>query len=159
MSRWVVWSLVALLLSGCQRHAKPESTTPPETAAAAPANERPQAETREQPVGVARPATATPLIADTPVPAATAKERTAVDDLVRAAETVRQLKLRRAVSIEIEDGEAIANSLRAQIEEDEIERARILYGALGLLDAQQQRRLSPLAPVLQKPSLSFHYPR
>jgi hypothetical protein len=42
---------------------------------------------------------------------------------------------RRPVTIEIEDGDAIARSLRAQIEEVEIERARLVYGALGLLDA------------------------
>ncbi|MBW2403362.1 MAG: hypothetical protein JRF42_06030, partial [Deltaproteobacteria bacterium] len=38
------------------------------------------------------------------------------------------------VTIEIEDGDAIANSLRSQIEDAEIERARLVYGALGLLD-------------------------
>jgi hypothetical protein len=88
---------------------------------------------------------------------ATAKERKTVDELVRAAETVRQLKLRRAVSIEIEDGEAIANSLRAQIEEDEIERARILYGALGLLDTEEDLR-SMFAGVLGEQVIGYYDP-
>ena len=143
MSRWVAWSLAALLLSGCQRHAKPESTTPPEAVAEAAPNAPSQALERAQPVGMARPATD--------------EERRTVDELVRAAETVRQLKLRRSVSIEIEDGEAIANSLRAQIEEDEIERARILYGALGLLDTEEDLQ-SMFAGVLGEQVIGYYDP-
>jgi hypothetical protein len=88
---------------------------------------------------------------------ATAKERAAVDDLVRAAESVRQLRLRRPVTIEIEDGNAIANTLRAQIEEAEIERARLVYGALGLLDAEADLQ-SMFAGVLGEQVIGYYDP-
>jgi len=98
------------LAGGCSH---PEQLSPPERANV----------TRD---GVARPATA--------------KERAAIGTLVRAAESVRQLRLRRPVTIEIEDGDAIADSLRSQIEEEEIERARLVYGALGLLNTEDDLR-------------------
>jgi len=119
MSRWVAWLTAALLVSSCHRHAKPEPSQPP--VSTEPATKAQSEPTREAQNALARPATA--------------KERAAIDDLVRTAESVRQLRLRRPVTIEIEDGDAIARSLRAQIEEAEIERARLVYGALGLLDA------------------------
>jgi hypothetical protein len=123
MSRWVAWLAAALIVSGCHRHAKPEPSQPPvstEPASTAPSEPTPERATEPR-NRLARPATA--------------RERAAIDDLVRTAESVRQLRLRRPVTIEIEDGDAIARSLRAQIEEAEIERARLVYGALGLLDA------------------------
>ncbi|MGB5286176.1 MAG: hypothetical protein WBN29_16815, partial [Polyangiales bacterium] len=105
MSRWVACLVAALILSSCQRDAKPEPSTPPastEHASAAPST--PTAEpVPEAQVGVARPATA--------------KERAAIDELLQAAESVRQLRLLQRVAIEIEDGDAIAHSLRLQIEE------------------------------------------
>jgi hypothetical protein len=88
---------------------------------------------------------------------ATAKERSAIDDLVRAAESVRQLRLRRPVPIEIEDGDAIASSLRSQIEESEIERARLVYGALGLLDADADLQ-SMFAGVLGEQVIGYYDP-
>jgi len=123
MSRWVAWLAAALIVSGCHRHAKPEPSQPPvstEPASTAPSEPTPERATEPR-NRLARPATA--------------RERAAIDDLVRTAESVRQLRLQRPVTIEIEDGDAIARSLRAQIEEAEIERARLVYGALGLLDA------------------------
>jgi len=80
-----------------------------------------------------------------------------VDELVRAAESVRQLKLRRPVTIEIEDGDAIAASLRSQIEEAEIERARLIYGALGLLDTEEDLR-SMFAGVLGEQVIGYYDP-
>lgn len=145
MSRWVAWSMAALLLSGCHRHAKPEPAEP--TAAPTPAAIEPiPASVEREPApraNGARPATS--------------KERAVVDELVRAAESVRQLRLRRPVRIEIEDGSAIAASLREQIEEDELERARIVYGALGLLDADQDLR-SMFAGVLGEQVIGYYDP-
>jgi hypothetical protein len=144
MSRWVAWSMAALLLSSCHRHVKPDLSQPPPTmepttgSASAPAEEEPPPR-----AGVARPATS--------------KERAVIDELVRAAESVRQLRLRHPVTIEIEDGEAIAESLRAQIEEEEIERARIVYGALGLLDSEEDLQ-SMFAGVLGEQVIGYYDP-
>ena len=145
MSRRVVWLTVAFILSSCHRHAKPEPSHPPvstETASTGSLQPRPE---RASPPrnGLARPATA--------------KERAAVDDLVRAAESVRQLKLRHPVTIEIEDGDAIVSSLRAQIDEAEIERARLVYGTLGLLDAEEDLH-SMFAGVLGEQVIGYYDP-
>jgi hypothetical protein len=145
MSRWVAWLVAALILSSCHRHAKPEPRTQPvssEPAMSAPTEPLPDG-AAQRPASVARPATA--------------KERAAVEDLIRAAESVRQLKLRRRVTIEIEDGDAIAESLRSQIEEEEIERARLVYGALGLLDADEDLR-SMFAGVLGEQVIGYYDP-
>jgi len=134
--------MAALLLSGCHRHAKPEpSPLPGPTESEAPASST--AMEPETPIGAARPATG--------------KERAVVDDLVRAAEAVRQLRLRRPVVIEIEDGEAIAESLRSQIEEDEIERARLIYGTLGLVDSEEDLR-GMFAGVLGEQVIGYYDP-
>ena len=146
MSRRLVWWMTVLLvLGGCHRHAKPESdaalsqaepaATPPEPSAQAASAAK---------AGVAR--------------RATPRERATVDELIRAAESVRQLRLRRPVDIEIEDGEAIAKSLHEQIEEEEIERARIVYGALGLLDTDADLR-SMFAGVLGEQVIGYYDPR
>lgn len=145
MSRWVAWLVAALVLSSCHRHVKPEPSTQhvsSEPAIAAPAEPLPDSAS-PAPAGVARPATE--------------KERAAVEDLVRAAELVRQLKLRRRVTIEIEDGDAIAQSLRSQIEEEEIERAKLVYGALGLLDAEEDLQ-SMFAGVLGEQVIGYYDP-
>ena len=145
MSRWVAGLAVALAVSSCHRHAIPEPSTPPASrgaATVAPSEPSPGRAGSAQ-AGVARPATA--------------KERASIDELVRAAETVRQLRLRRPVSIEIEDGDAIGDSLRAQIEEDELERARLVYGTLGLLDTEADLR-SMFAGVLGEQVIGYYDP-
>ena len=145
MSRWVAGLAVALAVSSCHRHAIPEPSTPPASTGAAtvaPSEPSPGRAGSAQ-AGVARPATA--------------KERASIDELVRAAETVRQLRLRRPVSIEIEDGDAIGDSLRAQIEEDELERARLVYGTLGLLDTEADLR-SMFAGVLGEQVIGYYDP-
>ncbi len=145
MSRWVACLVAALILSSCQRDAKPEPSTPPastEPTSAAPRTAAAEP-VRQAQVGVARPASA--------------KERAAIDELLHAAESVRQLRLRRRVAIEIEDGDAIAHSLRLQIEEEEIERARLVYGALGLLDGDADLR-SMFAGVLGEQVIGYYDP-
>ncbi len=143
MSRWVAWLVAALVLSSCHRHVKPEpSTQPVSTEPAIVAPTAPSSNGAAS-AGIARPATA--------------KERAAVEELIRAAESVRQLRLRRRVNIEIEDGDAIAESLRSQIEDEDIERARIVYGALGLLDAEEDLR-SMFAGVLGEQVIGYYDP-
>ncbi len=142
MSRWVAWTMAGLLLSGCHRHAKPEPSPPPSAAQTEPTSTAAAPSPAGQ-IGMARPATA--------------QERAVVDELVRAAEAVRQLKLRRPVMIEIEDGEAIAESLRSQIEEADIERARSIYGTLGLLDAEDDLH-AMFAGVLGEQVIGYYDP-
>ncbi len=143
MSRWVAWLVAALVLSSCHRHVKPEPSAQPVSSEPAMAAPTEASSVDAAPSGVARPATP--------------KERAAVADLIRAAESVRLLKLRRQVRIEIEDGEAIAQSLRSQIEEEEIERARLVYGALGLLDAGVDLH-SMFAGVLGEQVIGYYDP-
>ncbi|MGB5351747.1 MAG: hypothetical protein WBN10_19210 [Polyangiales bacterium] len=143
MSRWVAWLVAALVLSSCHRHVKPEPSTQPAS------SEPPM-------VAPTEPSSAGAALAGVARPA-TQKERAAIEDLIRAAESVRQLKLQRQVRIEIEDGDAIAQSLRSQIEEEEIERARLIYGALGLLDADEDLR-SMFAGVLGEQVIGYYDP-
>jgi hypothetical protein len=145
MSQTVAWFAAALILSGCHRHARPEPSPPlasTETTSVQSSEPEPAPSAEPRP-GVARPATP--------------KERAAVDTLVRAAESVRQLRLLRPVTIGIEDGDAIASSLRAQIEESEIERARLVYGALGLLNVEEDLR-SMFAGVLGEQVIGYYDP-
>lgn len=144
MSRWVACCAAALLLSSCHRYVKPAPSEPP--AAAQTADQvpsKPQPAQRSVRSGHARPASS--------------KERATIGELSRAAESVRQLRLRSPVTIEIEDGEAIAQSLRAQIEDSEIERARLVYGALGLVDADADL-WSMFAGVLGEQVIGYYDP-
>ncbi len=145
MSRWVACLAAALFLSSCHRQARPETSLPlASTEPQGPTLTRPLSDRPAEPqVGVAR--------------RATAKERAAVEKLIRAAESVRQLRLRRQVTIEIEDGDAIARSLRSQIKEEEIERARLLYGGLGLLDAEADLQ-SMFADILGEQVIGYYDP-
>jgi len=143
MSRGVTWLVAALVLSSCHRHVKPEPSTQPASSESAIATPAEPSSNGAASAGIARPATA--------------KERAAVEELIRAAESVRQLRLRRRVMIEIEDGDAIAQSLRSQIEEEDIERARLVYGALGLLDAEEDL-YSMFAGVLGEQVIGYYDP-
>lgn len=137
MRPWVAWLAAALVMSGCHRHAKTEPSQPPyaESSVNAESSSPSSASVSSAPSAEPPPAAPTQP-ANGMARGATAAERAAIAELIRAAESVRQLRLRRPVTIEIEDGQAIVASLRAQIEESEIERARLVYGALGLLDAE-----------------------
>lgn len=144
MSRWVTGCAVVLaLLGGCHRSAKPHPVSP-----AVEAGPEAEATSAEQAPAATASGTARP---------ATAKERAAIDALVRAAEEVRQLKLLRPVSIEIEDGDAITESLRTQIKDEDIEQARLIYGALGLLDANADLR-AMFAGVLGEQVIGYYDP-
>ena len=145
MSRWVVGLVAAVCLGGCHRQAKPEprpelvapQTAPEATAARSPEPSRPSP-------GLRRPATS--------------KERAAIEKLARAAESVRQLRFQHPITIEIEDGIAIASSLHDQIEDEEIERARLLYGALGLIDPDADLR-ALFSEVLGEQVIGYYDPK
>ena len=145
MSRLVALWMAALISSGCHRDAKPDPIPAPVSTTAstqAPRQRDPEPSTPTDP-GVSRPATAA--------------ERAAIEELVRAAESVRQLRLRKPVKLEIEDGEAIASSLRDQIDTEELERARLVYGALGLLDVDSDLH-SMFAGVLGEQVIGYYDP-
>lgn len=65
---------------------------------------------------------------------AAGRELRIIDELVSVAERVRGLKLKHAVPVIVEDAEAIAGFVKGEIDPDELERARTVYVALGLLD-------------------------
>ena len=63
----------------------------------------------------------------------TPRETRAIGELMRAAERVRQLRFARPVPVLVENRERITQYVSSQIEEEELERARVVYTALGLL--------------------------
>jgi hypothetical protein len=137
MSRWVVGLVAALCLSGCHRQAKPE----PQSKLIV---EQPWEEAST--VGSSAPSSSTPGLRRP----ATPRERATIEKLARAAESVRQ--------IEIQDGIAIASSLRDQIDDEEIERARLLYGALGLIDPNADLR-ALFSGVLGEQVIGYYDPK
>jgi hypothetical protein len=141
MSRWVACAVAALWLSSCHEQAV-ESTVAPTPTTSSGAEAAPAASV-DAPPGIARNATP--------------EEQAQIDELLRAAEAVRQLRLRTPVTVEIEDGDAIAASLRSQIDATELERARIIYGALGLLDAESDLQ-GMFAGVLGEQVIGYYDP-
>ena len=145
MSRWLVGLVAALCLSGCHRQAKPE--TLPKLIV-----ERPSEEAST--VGSSVPASSTPGLRRP----ATPRERATIEKLARAAESVRQLRFESPIAIEIEDGIAIASSLRDQIDDEELERARLLYGALGLIDPDADLR-ALFSGILGEQVIGYYDPK
>lgn len=64
----------------------------------------------------------------------TQAELRALKRILAKAEALRNLKLRRAVRIEIHSAAAIAKHVVGTLDEDDIAQARALYGALGLIE-------------------------
>lgn len=145
MSRWVVGLVAALCLSGCHRQAKPE----PQSKLIV---EQPWEEAST--VGSSAPSSSTPGLRRP----ATPRERATIEKLARAAESVRQLRFESPIAIEIQDGIAIASSLRDQIDDEEIERARLLYGALGLIDPNADLR-ALFSGVLGEQVIGYYDPK
>jgi hypothetical protein len=65
----------------------------------------------------------------------TPRELHAIQPLIDAAERVRSLRFLRAVPVLVQDPDAIMGYVDAQIKQDELERSRTIYSALGLLPA------------------------
>lgn len=66
--------------------------------------------------------------------APTAAERAAIEPLVETAAAVRHLSFRVPVPVRVSAAEEIAAFVQASIEEDELERVRRFYVAVGMLD-------------------------
>jgi len=66
----------------------------------------------------------------------TLAETRVIAELMAAAERVRQLRFARPVPVLVENRERITQYVSTQIEEEELERARVVYTALGLLPAE-----------------------
>ncbi|MDH3201922.1 MAG: hypothetical protein OEM15_13605 [Myxococcales bacterium] len=145
MNRWVLGLVTVLCLSGCHRQAKPE-----------PQSELivPHASEETSTAGSSEPSPPKPGLRRP----ATSQERAAIEKLARAAESVRQLRFLHPITIEIEDGIAIASSLHDQIEDEEIERARLLYGALGLIDPDADLR-ALFSGVLGEQVIGYYDPK
>jgi hypothetical protein len=62
-----------------------------------------------------------------------ARETRVISELMTAAERVRQLRFARPVPVWVENRARITDYVSSQIQEDELERARVVYTALGLL--------------------------
>ena len=65
--------------------------------------------------------------------AVTPSERRAIAELIRAAEDVRGLRFARDVPVLVQNSDAIMAYVDSQIETQRLERARVVYAALGLL--------------------------
>jgi hypothetical protein len=114
------WLLFAACSGGPTRPASdargPNSVAPPpsaaEPAAASTARKTPDPSTRRKP---------------------STREARVIEELMRAAERVRNLRFTRPVPVLVENRARITDYVSSQIEEDELERARVVYTALGLL--------------------------
>lgn len=61
------------------------------------------------------------------------RETRVIDELMGSAERVRGLAFKRPVPVLVEDRERITSYVETQIEDEELDRARVVYAALGLL--------------------------
>lgn len=113
---------LALLLGACG----PAGPHPPAAAPAPVQPVEPPREAAEERVAGSRPPTL--------------EERRAIARLERTAERVRQLDFVQPVPIEIENAERISGHLTSQLEPDELERAHVIYSALGLLEPEADLR-------------------
>jgi hypothetical protein len=73
-----------------------------------------------------------------PAPAGTrrvpsARESRVIDELMGSAERVRGLQFKQPVPVLVEDRDRITAYVETQIEDEELDRARVVYAALGLL--------------------------
>ncbi len=82
--------------------------------------------------GAERSAPPDPL-AEVPGRPPTESERRAMQRLSRIAERIRGLRFEREVPIRVQDRDVITQFVRDQIDEEELERSRVFYVAVGLL--------------------------
>ena len=111
--------ILALSLVGCaQSHAKPAQVS---------------AAHAEAPSQLAKAASSATMTSRGSRRVPSLREAQVITELMRAAERVRNLKFVRRVPVLVENRERITEYVSTQIEEDELERARVVYTALGLL--------------------------
>jgi hypothetical protein len=130
LSRWLcsVMSHLALALSlvGCAGSSAKPVETPAAKLAEDPTSERTQV------VGVSPPG-AMPAASRASRRVPSLREAQVITELMRAAERVRNLQFVRRVPVLVENRARITEYVSTQIEEEELERARVVYTALGLL--------------------------
>ena len=120
-------------------------SSPPPPADARHAQSPPTAAHELEPLAGVPPPAPPPSAAATPkaTPAASAgsrrtpslRETHVITELMGAAERVRELHFKSSVPVLVENRDRITEYVSSQIEEDELERARVVYTALGLLPA------------------------
>jgi hypothetical protein len=74
-----------------------------------------------------------PVEAETPGRPPTRDEEEAIRPLLRAAERIRGLRFAREVPVRVQTSEQIVDFVQAQIDDEELEHARVFYVAIGLL--------------------------
>lgn len=116
VGRWIAASVAVACVSACGG-AKPGASTVPDDFVAPMPAEPPASPSHR---GRSRPAAG--------------RELHIIDELAAVAEHVRELKLKHSVPVMVEDAEAIAGYVEGEIDAAELERARSVYVALGLLD-------------------------
>lgn len=87
----------------------------------------------------------------------TPTERAAIDRLTRSVSEARGLRLDRPVLVEVHSAASIGRKLVAQLEADDLDDARLAYGALGLLDPDVDL-LALLSSVLTEQVVGYYDP-
>lgn len=93
-----------------------------------------------------------------PARAPTDAERRAIDELMCQTASVRELTFERPVPIEIESRARIAERLTTELEEEDLEKARRLYTALGLLPRDVDLR-TMLGRLVSEQVVGYYDPR
>lgn len=88
----------------------------------------------------------------------TTAERRAIDELMRLTASARELSFERTVPIEIENRKRIAERLTSELEEEDLEKARRLYTALGLLPEDLDLR-DMLGRLVSEQVVGYYDPR
>jgi hypothetical protein len=118
LSRWLGSVITVLSLISCA-----QATAKPAEVPAARADEPAQDQLAGATPAVSRGSRRVPSL----------REAQVITELMRAAERVRNLQFVRRVPVLVENRERITEYVSTQIEEEELERARVVYTALGLL--------------------------
>jgi len=127
-SRWLCSVITLLSLIGCASLMGCAQTTAKPAEVPGAHAEQPE---NDQLAGAPPGATPTASRASRRVPSL--REAQVITELMRAAERVRNLQFVRRVPVLVENRERITEYVSTQIEEEELERARVVYTALGLL--------------------------
>lgn len=110
---------------------------------------------REEPRAEAPEPAAAP--SDVPGRPPTPSEQRAIDELERVAERIRDLRFARPVPFRIQSRAVITQFVRDKIDGDELERARIFYLALGLIEPDLDVR-ELLVSVLGEQIVGYYDP-
>lgn len=85
-------------------------------------------------------------------------ERRGIDELFDIAARVRELQFVKKVPVEVHDRDAITHHLLEEMEEEDLDKARVVYGNLGLLDPDADLQ-DLLLRVLGEQVVGYYDPR